>query len=71
EDNDIVIGDPYCSGRHAELRIDEGLIRIIDLESTNGTWVNGVRIGPNQPREIKIGDEMRFGNTVLRVEALQ
>lgn len=71
EGNDIVIPDPYCSGRHAELRVQASRIEVIDLESTNGTWVNGIRIEPNEPREVQIGDELTFGKTVLRVEELQ
>jgi len=71
EGNDIVIPDPYCSGRHAELRASEDSFQITDLGSTNGTLVNGVRIEPNSPTEIRIGDEVTVGNTVLRLEAVQ
>ncbi|MDH7603023.1 MAG: FHA domain-containing protein [Armatimonadota bacterium] len=71
EGNDIVIPDPYCSGRHAELRIEEDRMEIVDLNSTNGTLVNGVRIEPNNPYEIRIGDQLTFGQTVLKLEAPQ
>ncbi len=43
--NDIVITNSSVSGRHAELhRTREGLFRLSDLGSTNGTMVNGVRV---------------------------
>ncbi len=71
EGNAIVIPDPYCSGSHAELRVQKSRIEVVDLESTNGTWVNGVRIEPNEPREVQIGDELTFGKTVLRLEEMQ
>ncbi len=46
-ENDIVISGPdamVVSGRHAELRLEDGRWRIRDLESTNGTFVNGERV---------------------------
>jgi len=43
--NDIVITNSSVSGRHAELhRTREGLFRLSDLGSTNGTMVNGVSV---------------------------
>lgn len=71
EGNDIVIPDPYCSGRHAELNVSESGFTITDLASTNGTLVNGVRIEPNTPKEIHILDEITVGQTVLKLEAIQ
>jgi hypothetical protein len=44
-ENDIVMPNLSVSGRHAELhRTREGLFRLSDLGSTNGTMVNGVRV---------------------------
>ncbi len=40
-DNDLVLDDPHVSRRHAQLRAESGHYRIIDLQSTVGTWVNG------------------------------
>jgi hypothetical protein len=40
-DNDLVLDDPHVSRRHAQLRAEAGHYRIIDLQSTVGTWVNG------------------------------
>ena len=44
-DNDLVIDDPRVSGNHALLAMHEGRPRIMDLNSRNGTYVDGIRIG--------------------------
>ena len=44
EDNDLIIDDPRVSRNHAELRFHEGHYEIVDLNSTGGTFVNGVKI---------------------------
>ncbi|MCA9663244.1 MAG: FHA domain-containing protein, partial [Myxococcales bacterium] len=43
-DNDIVIEERDVSGRHACLRVADGAVTIIDLGSTNGTYVDGAPI---------------------------
>lgn len=43
-DCDISIADPLVSRRHAQLFLNEGGGRLVDLESDNGTFVNGQRI---------------------------
>ena len=69
EGNDIVVPDPYCSGSHAELKVEGGEFTITDLGSTNGTLVNGVRLEPNSPRVLQPGDELTIGHTVFKIEA--
>jgi pSer/pThr/pTyr-binding forkhead associated (FHA) protein len=65
---DVDLTDPDVSRRHAVIRqVDEGL-GVEDLESTNGTFVNDRRI--TGITEIGVGDRVRFGNTVWRLEAL-
>ena len=68
----IVLGrDPHCdvpltdhsvSRRHAELRVEEGKFHIIDLASSNGTFVNGVRV---TEAAIRPGDQLRLGGAIL------
>jgi len=58
-DNALVIDGPSVSRHHAVLKRRFGRWRAIDLESTNGTFVNGKRIGG--PTMIGPGDELRFG----------
>jgi len=54
--------DTTVSRRHAELTPDEGEWYIRDLESQNGTYVNGVRI-PERTR-LRLGDQVRTGSTL-------
>lgn len=62
----IVLADPNVSRNHAEIRpVGLGYV-VVDLSSTNGTRVNGSRIAQHELRE---GDKVAFGNTVLRFEA--
>ena len=57
-DSDIVLTDPYVSRRHARLvRQDRGY-RVIDLNSTHGTFVNGTRV---RERILEADDKIRMG----------
>src|SRR5262245_6801335 len=41
---EVRLRDPAVSRRHAAFEIDGATVRVSDLESTNGTWVNGVSV---------------------------
>lgn len=69
-DNDIVVPDPYCSGRHADLTVEDGMFTITDIGSTNGTTVNGARLDPNAAREIVSEDEIILGRMAFRLEVV-
>ncbi len=56
--------DDTCSRRHAELTPDDGKWYIRDLGSSNGTYVNGKRIGKDRV-ELHLGDQIRVGSTVF------
>jgi len=59
EDCDICIPDPTMSGHHCDLRRDgDGVYSVVDLESTNGTRVNGVRV---QSQRLNNSDIMQIG----------
>src|SRR3954463_2410583 len=47
------------SRKHARILVDRGEIRISDLDSHNGTWVNGVRVDGN--RVLMTGDVIAIG----------
>ena len=49
------------SRRHALLRFNNGLWTVIDLGSTNGTFVNNVKIAPNTPTPLHDQAKLRFG----------
>ena len=59
DDNDLMLTDPEVSRYHARLEPDGKGWRAIDLGSTNGTWVNGVRLNAGT---IAVGDEVAFGS---------
>jgi len=65
-ESSIVLGDPNVSRNHAEVRPHGMGYLLVDLGSTNGTRVNGVRVS-NQA--LQDGDEIMFGNTVVRFES--
>jgi hypothetical protein len=64
--SDITIEDSYASGRHARLYDRDGHVYIEDLNSTNGTYVNGARVSAQQL--LRPGDTVRIGDTELRFE---
>jgi hypothetical protein len=63
---DITVVDPNVSRRHAEIQPRGDGFVVVDLGSTNGTRVNGVRVGE---RELRDGDELGFGNVRLTFQA--
>jgi pSer/pThr/pTyr-binding forkhead associated (FHA) protein len=66
-DTASLIDDVYVSDEHAELRVDAGSWSVRDLGSTNGTYVNSVRI--TGPTTLAVGDTLRIGKTVFLVDA--
>lgn len=61
-DCDLIIPTPGASRQHAEVRFQDGAWVIEDLNSGNGTYVNGVRI---RSHRLSPGDEVRVDQTVL------
>src|SRR5262249_56291957 len=49
EDVDVLVEDPEVSRRHASVRPVDGGLEIDDLGSSNGTFVNGVRVRDTKP----------------------
>jgi FHA domain len=66
-DNRVALsGDDFASGHHARVESARDGVWVIDLGSTNGTFVNGERIdGRHRLRE---GDVLQVGDTELRLE---
>ncbi|HKA08793.1 MAG TPA: HD domain-containing phosphohydrolase [Gemmataceae bacterium] len=64
---EIVLDDSSVSRRHAEVRQAETGWWVRDLESTNGTYVNGVRLGPGE-RQLHPRDIVQFGKVAMMVE---
>lgn len=64
ENNNIVVNDHKVSRNHLQMVLDDnGNYSVLDLNSTNGTFVNGQRITGEVP--LKVTDELRIGDTVL------
>jgi Inner membrane component of T3SS, cytoplasmic domain len=63
---DVVIDDDSVSAQHARLEYDLGAWRITDLQSTNGTAVEGVRLAPDVPTPLPYGATVRLGGVQLQ-----
>lgn len=65
EGADLVIEDAYASEFHARITNQSGALSLLDLGSTNGTYVNGRRVTAAQ--QLNRGDSVQIGTTVLEV----
>lgn len=65
-DNQVVLPDPFVSGRHARIERKEGELWLEDLGSTNGTFVNGKKVKGKV--RLKPKDSVAIGGILLRVE---
>lgn len=63
----LMIPNDTVSRKHASLMKNGAQIEVQDHGSTNGTWVNGVKVAGSQP--LKNGDSIRFGSIEYRFEA--
>ena len=65
-DNTIVVDDPSISTHHARLLLERDTYRLKDLDSTNGTRVNGK---PVRETLLRSGDRIRFGEAEANYES--
>jgi pSer/pThr/pTyr-binding forkhead associated (FHA) protein len=54
--------------RHARLFLQDGQIQIEDLDSTNGTLVNGQRLASHRAQALRDGDQIQLGRLALRIQ---
>lgn len=66
-DNDIVVSDPYVSGRHGIVEVEEDGIFITDTGSTNGTVMNDAKLPANLKTQLQDSDEVKLGGVVIKV----
>ncbi|MGB9762399.1 MAG: FHA domain-containing protein [Minisyncoccia bacterium] len=59
----IIVNDKYASRRHTQIISDSGILKIIDLNSKNGTYLNNNKISS---AILKDGDLIRIGKTIFR-----
>jgi hypothetical protein len=57
----------WCSRQHATITYQSGIVFIEDLNSLNGTWVNGTRVHPGQQRQLKPGDVIQIGTVQMKL----
>src|SRR5436189_6390315 len=62
EGNGLRLNDERVSRFHAKVQVEDGDIILTDLDSTNGTRVNGTAI---QIRRLRPGDQLSIGRTML------
>lgn len=64
--NDLVLADQWLSRNHAEIRRESSRFYICDLESRNGTYVNGMRLSQKVP--LQNGDVITLGDQQIRFD---
>jgi hypothetical protein len=63
--NEIVLDDDTVSTQHARLELADGSWRLTDLDSRNGTYVEGVRLAPGVPTPLPSNSIVAFGAVTL------
>ena len=64
--SDLSINDDMISGLHMLLSYSQGRLTVADAGSTNGTFVNGIKI--DKPRQLQNGDTILIGKTRISVK---
>src|SRR5215467_6462075 len=64
--NDIILPKGNVSKRHSRIVLKDGKFIIVDLKSTNGTYVNGRKI--TSPLVVKGSDKIYIGDFILSIE---
>jgi len=68
-DNTLVLNDSRVSSHHAEVRPEGQYYSLVDLGSTNGSFVNEQQVYSEVPRLLQAGDAIRIGDTMFTFEA--
>lgn len=66
EDNDLVLDRVNVSKHHLRLRRREGEVQVLDLESTNGTYLNGRKL--TEPSSVRRSDRIYVGDYIVMLE---
>ncbi|MCB9600942.1 MAG: Flp pilus assembly complex ATPase component TadA [Sandaracinus sp.] len=66
--NDIILPKGNVSKRHSRIVLKDNRFIVVDLKSTNGTYVNGRKI--TSPLVVKPGDKVYIGDFIITVEGL-
>jgi len=68
---DIVLADGFVSRRHARVTASAAGVTVADLGSSNGTFIEELKLEREAEEELAVGEFVRFGQTVLRLVALE
>src|SRR5205807_4909467 len=66
DENDICLPKGNISKKHTKIVVKDGKIIVLDLKSTNGTYVNGKKLAG--PQVIRPSDKVYIGDFILNVE---
>lgn len=69
EENNFQIAEPSVSSRHCEILLRGSEVVVKDLNSTNGTFINGEKLGEGAEGVLKPGQTLRLGNVELKLDA--
>ncbi len=61
----LLLQDTLVSRNHARFQVQGEVVTVTDLGSTNGTYINQVRLQPHIPQAIRVGDTVHIGNTTF------
>jgi hypothetical protein len=64
-ESDIALNDTFLSNKHAQLALQDGEWILSDLQSTNGTFLNGFEV--RDPTSVNEGDVVRIGRIEMKL----
>ena len=70
DEANLPLNDSAASGRHAEIVGENGGWIISDLDSANGTEINGAQIESGTEMRVQNGDQVAFGGVVLKFQTV-
>lgn len=62
--SNVKVPDPLISGIHCKINYQPPRLELVDMESKNGTYLNGIRV---EQSDIFIGDEVKIGGTKITI----
>jgi pSer/pThr/pTyr-binding forkhead associated (FHA) protein len=63
----LILDDDLTSRYHARLYVSDAAVELEDLDSSNGTFLNGKRVAARNRLELKHGDSVRIGREVIAI----
>ncbi len=61
----IQLDRPEVSGHHAQLIVRNDSLQVVDLDSSNGTYVDGVKLTPQEPCKVPVGGTISIGQVLI------